>query len=97
MRREGRGRRRRSASCPYYNRPNQEGIYAHFAADRRGGRPADRLYNVPVANVADISVETLARLAKLPMSSAVKDATGNLGRVSAQRIACGRISPAFRQ
>ena len=73
---------------PYYNRPNQEGIYAHLAAVAEVGLPIV-LYNVPARTVTDIAVETMARLAKLPNVIGVKDATGNLGRVSAQRLACG--------
>ena len=74
---------------PYYNRPNQEGLYAHYAALAEGCALPIIIYNVPSRTVADISVETLGRLAKLPTIVGVKDATGNLGRVSAQRIACG--------
>ena len=73
---------------PYYNRPNQDGIYAHLAA------VADLdiavvLYNVPSRTITDISVETMAKLSRLPNVIGVKDATGNLGRVTAQRLACG--------
>jgi 4-hydroxy-tetrahydrodipicolinate synthase len=74
---------------PYYNRPNQEGIYAHFAAIAAAVDIPIVLYNVPSRTVTDIEVETMARLAKLPAIVAVKDATGNLARVSAQRLACG--------
>ena len=73
---------------PYYNRPNQEGIYAHLAAVAEVGLPIV-LYNVPARTITDIAVETMGRLAKLPNVVAVKDATGNLARVSAQREACG--------
>ena len=73
---------------PYYNRPNQEGIYAHLATVAEVGLPIV-LYNVPARTVTDISVETMGRLAKLPNVIGVKDATGNLARVSAQRLACG--------
>ena len=73
---------------PYYNRPNQEGIYAHLAAVAEVGLPIV-LYNVPARTVTDISVETMGRLAKLPNVIGVKDATGNVARVSAQRLACG--------
>jgi len=73
---------------PYYNRPNQEGIYAHLAAVADLGIPVI-LYNVPARTVTDIAVETMARLAKLPNVIGVKDATGNLARVSAQRKECG--------
>jgi len=74
---------------PYYNRPNQEGLYAHFATLAEACPLPIIIYNVPGRTVADISVETLGRLAKLPTIVGIKDATGNLGRVSAQRIACG--------
>ncbi|WP_118857075.1 4-hydroxy-tetrahydrodipicolinate synthase [Sphingomonas mesophila] len=73
---------------PYYNRPNQDGIYAHLAAAAEVGLPVV-LYNVPARTVTDIAVETMARLAELPNVIGVKDATGNLARVSAQRAACG--------
>lgn len=73
---------------PYYNRPNQEGIYAHLAAVADLDIPIV-LYNVPSRTITDIAVETMGRLSRLPNVIAVKDATGNLGRVSAQRQACG--------
>ncbi len=73
---------------PYYNRPNQDGIYAHLSAVADLDIPIV-LYNVPSRTVTDISVETMARLSRLPNVIGVKDATGNLGRVSAQRLACG--------
>src|SRR6059058_5304546 len=74
---------------PYYNRPNQEGIYAHFAAIAEAVDIPIILYNVPARTVTDIAVETMGRLAKIANIVAVKDATGNLARVSAQRAACG--------
>jgi 4-hydroxy-tetrahydrodipicolinate synthase len=74
---------------PYYNRPNQEGIYAHLAAIAEAVDIPIVLYNVPARTVTDIAVETMARLAKIANVVAVKDATGNLARVSAQRLACG--------
>lgn len=73
---------------PYYNRPNQDGIYAHLAAVADLDIPVV-LYNVPSRTITDIAVDTMARLARLPNVVAVKDATGNLPRVSAQRQACG--------
>ena len=73
---------------PYYNRPNQDGIYAHFAAIAEAVDIPIVLYNVPARTVTDISVETMARLTELARVVAVKDATGNLARVSAQRLAC---------
>lgn len=74
---------------PYYNRPNQEGIYAHLAAVAEAVDLPVILYNVPARTVTDISVETMARLSRIANVVGVKDATGNLARVSAQRLACG--------
>ena len=73
---------------PYYNRPNQDGIYGHLAAVAEVGIPIV-LYNVPARTITDIAVETMATLSRLPNVIGVKDATGNLARVSAQRLACG--------
>ncbi len=73
---------------PYSNRPNQDGIYAHLAAVADLDIPIV-LYNVPSRTITDISVETMGRLSRLPNVIGVKDATGNLGRVSAQRGSCG--------
>jgi 4-hydroxy-tetrahydrodipicolinate synthase len=74
---------------PYYNRPNQDGIYAHLAAVAGAVDIPIMLYNVPSRTITDISVETMARLSRIANVVAVKDATGNLARVSAQRLACG--------
>jgi 4-hydroxy-tetrahydrodipicolinate synthase len=74
---------------PYYNRPNQEGIYAHLAAIAEAVDIPIILYNVPARTITDISVETMARLSGIANVIGVKDATGNLARVSAQRAACG--------
>ncbi len=73
---------------PYYNRPNQDGITLHLAAVADLDIPVI-LYNVPSRTITDISVETMERLSRLPNVIGVKDATGNLARVSAQRAACG--------
>ena len=73
---------------PYYNRPNQDGIFGHLAAVAEVGIPIV-LYNVPARTITDIAVETMAKLARIPNVIGVKDATGNLARVSAQRLACG--------
>jgi 4-hydroxy-tetrahydrodipicolinate synthase len=73
---------------PYYNRPNQDGVYLHLSRVAEVGIPIV-LYNVPARTVTDIAVETMARLARLPNVVAVKDATGAIARVSAQRAACG--------
>jgi 4-hydroxy-tetrahydrodipicolinate synthase len=74
---------------PYYNKPSQAGLAAHFIAIAEESPIPLVVYNVPSRTVADISVETLALVAKHPKIVAVKDATGNLDRVSAQRLACG--------
>ncbi|WP_033919859.1 4-hydroxy-tetrahydrodipicolinate synthase [Sphingomonas sp. 37zxx] len=76
---------------PYYNRPNQEGVFRHFEKlASEGGLPI-MLYNVPARTVTDIQVETMARIvAAFPdVIVGVKDATGVLARVSMQRAACG--------
>ena len=75
--------------CPYYNKPSQAGLIAHFSALADGCDLPIVIYNIPGRSVVDMSVETMAALAKLPGIVGVKDATGNLGRVSAQRAACG--------
>ncbi|MEO9133078.1 MAG: 4-hydroxy-tetrahydrodipicolinate synthase [Sphingomonas sp.] len=75
---------------PYYNRPNQEGIFRHFEAVANSCDLPIVLYNVPGRTVTDIHVETMGRLAKaFPSIVGVKDATGVIQRVSAQRAACG--------
>lgn len=74
---------------PYYNRPSQAGLIAHFTALVEASDLPIIIYNVPGRTVTNISVETLAELARLPTIVGLKDATGDLGRVSAQRLACG--------
>jgi len=74
---------------PYYNRPNQEGLYAHFAALADASELPIVVYNVPGRTVTDIMPETLGRLASIPTIVGIKDASGDLGRVSAHRALCG--------
>lgn len=74
---------------PYYNRPSQEGLYQHFAKLAGSTGLPIILYNIPGRAAVEMSVETMARLAELPTIVGVKDATGNVARVSAQREACG--------
>jgi 4-hydroxy-tetrahydrodipicolinate synthase len=74
---------------PYYNKPSQAGLLAHFRALADRSKLPIIIYNIPGRSVADMSTETMAELAKLPTVIGVKDATGNLARVSAQREACG--------
>jgi len=74
---------------PYYNRPSQEGLYAHYAAINEAVQLPVLVYNVPSRTSVDISNETLARLSKLPNIVGIKDATGDMSRVSFQRLMCG--------
>ena len=74
---------------PYYNKPSQAGLAAHFETLADHSPVPIVVYNVPARTVADISVETLGRVAKHPRIVGIKDATGNLARVSAQRLECG--------
>lgn len=76
---------------PYYNRPSQEGIFRHFAAVAEASDLPIVLYNVPGRTVTDIQPVTMARIVKAFPETfvGVKDATGNLSRVSEQRAGCG--------
>jgi len=74
---------------PYYNRPNQDGIYAHFEALAEASPLPIVVYNVPGRTVTDVLPETLGRIAKLPTVVGIKDASGDLGRVTAHRRLCG--------
>lgn len=65
---------------PYYNRPTQEGMYQHFKSIAEAVDLPVILYNVPGRTVADMSNETILRLAAIPNIVGVKDATGNIGR-----------------
>ena len=65
---------------PYYNRPTQEGMYQHFKKIAESVDIPVILYNVPGRTVADMSNETILRLAQVPGIVGVKDATGNIGR-----------------
>lgn len=75
--------------APYYNRPNQEGIYAHFAHLAEHSDLPMIAYNVPARTVTDILPATMIKLAAIPTIIGIKDASGNLARVSAHRIGCG--------
>lgn len=75
--------------APYYNRPNQEGIYAHYAQLAAQNDLPVIVYNVPARTVTDIQPETLARLSKIPTIVGIKDASGIISRVTAQRLGCG--------
>jgi 4-hydroxy-tetrahydrodipicolinate synthase len=73
----------------YYNKPTQEGIYQHFLAINDAVDIPIFIYNVPPRTIVDVSVATLARCAKLRNVVGIKDATANVARVTAQRLACG--------
>ena len=73
---------------PYYNKPTQRGLMAHFEAVNEVGIPII-IYNIPPRSVIDMVPETMGQLARLPNIVGVKDATADLSRVSWQRISCG--------
>lgn len=75
---------------PYYNKPNQEGLYRHFRAVADLGIPVV-LYNVPGRVAREIAVDTIARLAQHPCVVAVKEAGGSVDRVSAILSRCDDI------
>ena len=74
---------------PYYNRPSQEGLYAHYAAINEAVQLPVLVYNVPGRTSVDISNETLGRLSKLPNIVGIKDATADMTRATVQRQLCG--------
>jgi len=73
---------------PYYNKPNQQGLYDHFKAIADASSLPIVIYNIPSRSVIDMSVETMARLSEISTVIGVKDATGNIVRVTEQRLAC---------
>lgn len=76
--------------APYYNKPSQEGLYQHYAYLASRCDLPIVLYNIPGRSIVDIGVPVMYRLVEeFPSIVGVKDATGNLGRVTAQRLACG--------
>ncbi|MBC9175540.1 4-hydroxy-tetrahydrodipicolinate synthase [Pseudoroseomonas ludipueritiae] len=74
---------------PYYNKPTQEGMFLHFTAIADAVDLPVIVYNIPGRSVVDMSVETMARLAKHPNIVGVKDATANLARPLHTRAAIG--------
>lgn len=73
--------------APYYNRPNQEGLYQHFKAIHDATDIPIYVYNIPGRSVVEISVDTMARLAELPRLAGTKDATSNMVRVTLEQLA----------
>ncbi len=73
---------------PYYNKPTQRGMIAHFTAAADCGLPIV-IYNIPPRSVVDMTPDTMAELAKHEMIIGVKDATADLSRVPATRLRCG--------
>jgi 4-hydroxy-tetrahydrodipicolinate synthase len=74
---------------PYYNKPTQEGLYEHYKAITEAVDLPVIIYNIPARCVIDMSVATMARLAKLPNIVGVKDATNDLARPLRTRAAIG--------
>ncbi|HYD99002.1 MAG TPA: 4-hydroxy-tetrahydrodipicolinate synthase [Alphaproteobacteria bacterium] len=74
---------------PYYNKPTQEGLYQHYKAIHDAVEIPIVIYNIPGRSIVDMSVETMARLAKLPNIVGVKDATADLARPLRTRVELG--------
>ena len=72
---------------PYYNKPNQKGLFRHFEAVNAVGIPII-VYNIPGRSIVDIDVPTMARISRLENVVGVKDATGEVGRVQAYLDHC---------
>ena len=75
---------------PYYNKPTQAGLIAHYTTLHDCCALPIIIYNIPPRSAVDMSPETMGELAKLPRIVGVKDATGDVTRVSQQRQTCGR-------
>jgi 4-hydroxy-tetrahydrodipicolinate synthase len=74
---------------PYYNKPTQRGLIAHFTAMHEASALPIIIYNIPPRSVIDMMPDTMGELARLPRIIGVKDATGKIERVSMQRATCG--------
>ena len=75
---------------PYYNKPSQEGLYRHFSAVADLGLPVV-LYNIPGRSGREIALDTVTRLAKHPHIIAIKEAGGDINRVSEMRLTCPQL------
>ncbi len=76
--------------APYYNKPTQEGVYQHFKAINDAVDIPILVYNIPGRVVIDIQVPTMKRISELKNIEGVKDSTGDVSRISDQRLACGK-------
>jgi len=74
---------------PYYNKPTQDGLYAHFKAIHDATKTPIILYNVPGRTITSLSPETCAKLAKLERIKGLKDATGDMNYYKKARDLCG--------
>ena len=74
---------------PYYNKPTQAGLIAHYTALHEAADIPIVIYNIPGRSIVDMTPATMGELAKLPRIVGVKDATGDITRVSDTRITCG--------
>lgn len=74
---------------PYYNKPTQRGLIAHYETLHECADIPIIIYNIPGRSIIDMSPATMGKLAKMPRIIGVKDATGDLARVSQQRATCG--------
>ena len=75
---------------PYYNKPTQAGLIAHFTALHDCCDLPIIIYNIPGRSAVDMTPETMGKLAQLPRIIGVKDSTGDLARVCVQRLTCGK-------
>ncbi len=75
---------------PYYNKPTQDGLYQHFKTLHDDSNLPIIIYNIPGRSVVDMTPETMGQLSELPRIIGVKDATGDVVRVSEQRRTCGK-------